>query len=251
MSDLGNDDLQQLIRSLDDLDAEYEAGDLDQSDYEALRNDYTVRVADAVRRRSRGAAAPATDGSKVDLQKAAEGGPGPTKARIVVIAALLVFAVGAGWLLARSTGERGLGEALTGNIDLSSRQRVIECQELGAVEGLVLEAIQCFDEVLATEPENVEALTYRAWFLVLASGAEADVAQAQRDELLSAAIVYLDRAIDVDPEYPDALAFRAVVADRQGDSDRVCSQIADLRALEPPPFFLELTDPVAARNNCA
>jgi hypothetical protein len=244
--------LQQLIRSLDDLDAEYEAGDLDRGAYEALRNDYTVRVADAVRRRSGGAATSAADGSTIDLEAAPEGDPGPmNRGRIVVVAALLVFAVGAGWLLARSAGERGLGEALTGNIDPSSRQRVIECQELGAVEGLVLEAIQCFDDVLATEPDNVEALTYRAWFLVLASGAESDVAQAQRDELLSAAVVYLDRAIDVDPDYPDARAFRAVVADRQGDSDRVCSQITELRALEPPPFFLELTDPVAERNNCA
>ena len=34
-----------LLRSLDDLDAEHRAGDLDDHDYDELRDDYTVRAA--------------------------------------------------------------------------------------------------------------------------------------------------------------------------------------------------------------
>jgi len=248
-----SEDLRQLVRSLDDLDAEYAAGDLEEADYETLRNDYTVRVADAVRagrkRSNNMAVAAATSANE------ATGGPAgnptsPIGKRLVVVGVILLFAIGAGWLLARSAGERGIGETLTGSIELSSRQRVLQCQELGMNEGLILEAVKCFDDVLISDPENVEALTYRAWFLVLTSTSGEQVSPDQRDELLNAAAVYLDQAIDIDTTYPDARAFRAVVADRQGNPDDVCSQIEVLTRLDPPPFFLQLTDPVAERNGC-
>ena len=38
-----------LLASLDDLDAEYEAGDLDDDDYRTLRADYTARAAAVIR----------------------------------------------------------------------------------------------------------------------------------------------------------------------------------------------------------
>ena len=38
-----------LLRSLRDLDVEYEAGDVDDTDYETLRDDYTKRAADVLR----------------------------------------------------------------------------------------------------------------------------------------------------------------------------------------------------------
>ena len=251
--DLRSEDLQQLVRSLDDLDAEYAAGDLGEIDYETLRNDYTVRVADAVRagrKRSRNLGASTTTSAGEATGRPVDHLTTPIGKRLVVAGVILLFAIGAGWLLARSAGERGIGETLTGSIELSSRQRVLRCQELGMNEGLILEAVQCFDDVLISDPENVEALTYRAWFLVLTSSSGEQVSADQRNELLSAAAVYLDQAIDIDTAYPDARAFRAVVADRQGNADEVCSQIGALTALDPPPFFLQLTDPVAERNGC-
>ena len=255
------EELRQLVRSLDDLDAELAAGDLDPDDYEALRNDYTVRVADAVRRSgdpTSTATGSPTAGDTATTDVRPDTGPtspaaGPRFNRWLVVAALGLFAVGAGWLLARSAGERGIGDALTGSIDQSARQRVTECQNTGMNDGDLLGAIQCFDEVLTTDPENVEALTYRAWFLVLASSSGAAGAEASTDqqtELLEAARVYLDRAIEIEPGYADARAFRSVVADRLGDSDEVCRQIEALIATDPPPFFLQQTAPVAERNGC-
>ena len=38
-----------LLRSLEDLEREHEAGDIDDHDYEALRDDYTVRAAAVLR----------------------------------------------------------------------------------------------------------------------------------------------------------------------------------------------------------
>ena len=197
MNDLARQDLQQLLQSLDDLEAEYAAGDLDARDYAVLRNDYTVRVADAVRAERGDVRAPNRRSAAPTV--ASKRNPAAGARLAVTLGVVLLFAVGAGWLLARSTGERGVGDTLTGSIELSSRQRVLRCQELGMNDGLFLEAIQCFDEVLTSEPENVEALTYRAWFLVLASGSTEEAAADQRDELLSAAVVYLDQAITIDP----------------------------------------------------
>ncbi len=251
MTNMQNEDLQQLLTSLDDLDAEFEAGDLEPEDYEALRNDYTVRVADAVR--ASGQAEAGTEGarqrssSETAESPAAVGGSGR---RLVIVATLLLFAIGAGWLLARSAGERGIGDVLTGGIDVSARQRVVDCQELGSTQGLLLEAIQCFDDVLIDNPDNVEALSYRAWFLVLASNAGSEVTDERQTELLDAAAVYLDQAISIDADYPDAKAFRAIVADRQGQPDAVCQQIADLTAVDPPAFFFDLVQPIADRNSC-
>ncbi len=244
-----DEELRQLVRSLDDLDAELAAGDLEPADYEILRNDYTVRLADAVRR----SGAIGTGSSATGVGSA----PGPEATgfnRWLIIAALGLFAVGAGWLLSRSAGERGIGEGLTGSIDQSARQRVAECQNTGMTDGDLLGAIQCYDEVLTTDPENVEALTYRAWFLVLAASSGSidagDAGTGQEIELLEAARVYLDKAIDVDPSYPDARAFRIVVADRLGNGDEVCLQVEALVASDPPPFFLEQVLPVADRNGC-
>lgn len=236
-------ELRELVRSLDDLEAELAAGDLEPTDYETLRNDYTVRLADAVRR-----SGGATGVGTASAPKATGFN------RWLIIAALGLFAIGAGWLLSRSAGERGIGDGLTGSIDQSVRQRVAECQNTGMTDGDLLGAIQCYDEVLTTDPENVEALTYRAWFLVLAASSGStdsdDAGTDQQIELLEAARVYLDRAIEVDPAYPDARTFRTVVADRLGDGDEVCLQVAALVASDPPPFFLEQVQPVADRNGC-
>ena len=83
------DELDVQLRSLDDLEAEYAAGDLDTGDYETLRDDYTVRVADTMRR--------------LDSQKVLAGDRRDRKINPLAIAAVVLFAAGAGWLLARST----------------------------------------------------------------------------------------------------------------------------------------------------
>ena len=250
MSETAGDELAQLVRSLDDLEAERAVGDLDDADYRTLRDDYTVRVADAMRRAA-GRSQPATGAVPSPSPTEPAVGSSPRSARrYMVLAGLTLFALGAGWLLARSAGERGLGEALTGGIDQSSRQRVVAFQQLGMADGDLLGAIRCLDEVLVSNPENAEALTYRAWFLVLASSGDDEAGESQREELLTAAAVYLDRAIGIEPRYPDARAFRAVVADRVGDRTETCAQIAALVELDPPPFFIDQTRDLVERNAC-
>lgn len=231
-------ELDEQLRALDDLEAEYTAGDLDRADYETLRDEYTLRVADTMRRLERPTEAGRT---AVDERR--------RRISPLTLVIALVFAAGAGWLLARSAGERGVGDALTGQVE-SSRQKVFECQDLG-VNGQLIESLQCFDEVLTTDPDNVEALTYRGWYVVLVtSSAEAAGQDAEAAELLEVGRTFLDRAVEVDPTFPDARAFRAVVYDRLGRSEDACAEVAELLALDPPPFFVTQTGGVVERNGC-
>lgn len=273
-----------LLRSLDDLEAEHAAGDLDRHDYETLRDTYTARAADVLRRLSaRGGGGdsdggddlgPAGDDATADGASATDPSPEPAVAngtsqavtagsaapprlyrRLGLVAGLLAFAVLAGVILARSAGERGVNDSLTGAIDPSARTKVLECQAQGSTGGDLLGALQCFDKILLTDPANAEALTYRGWYLILAAGSlqqsSADAEQAaQADELTQNGLDFLNRAIAADPELPDPLAFRAVVYDRQGRSDLVCADITRLLALNPPEFFVTQTSGLAQRNNC-
>ncbi|MDH3680048.1 MAG: hypothetical protein OEV40_08900, partial [Acidimicrobiia bacterium] len=74
--------------------------------------------------------------------------------------------------------------------------------------------------------------------------------EADAVELMASGLDYLNRAIDADPTFPDPLAFRASVHDRLGQSDLVCADIAELRTLDPPQFFLDQTAAIATRNGC-
>lgn len=245
-----------LLRSLDRLDQELEAGELDETDYKELSDDVTRRAADVLRR---------LDGVTTTAPPPAPG----SRLRPMILAGVLVFAVLAGLALARASGERGVNGQLTGGIDESPRDQVVRCQALGSSGGDLVGALECFDEVLAADPENAEALTYRGWYLVLAAGAlqqsasEPDstgatdgvagvpvVGEAEIAELWASARDYLDRAIAVDPGYPDPLAFRAVLYDRAGESEEACADIAALLALDPPELFVTQTSGVADRNGC-
>ena len=226
-----------LLTSLADLETEFVAGDIDEPDYHELKADYTVRTA-RVARQLRG----------VETQPVPE--PTSLTRRRAWIAGLVVFGVLAGWLLATSVGERGLNGQITGSIELSPREQVLECQTMG-FEGRLVESFECFDEVLARDSENAEALTYRGWFGVLASGSaqqagEEDIAV----ELLASAGVHLDRAVEADPTYPDARAFRMVVLERLDRIDEACADAAVLIELRPPAQIVQLTEPVIARLGC-
>ncbi len=227
------DELDVQLRSLDDLEAEFSAGDLDEGDYETLRDDYTIRVADTMRR--------------LDNQKVLADDRPHRRINPLAVAAVVLFAAGAGWLLARSTGERGVNDILTGEI-ASTRQRVFDCQEQAA-NGDIVPALECFDDVLLEDPDNSEALTYRGWYVILTVSSVQDEAQAA--ELLQTGLTYLDRAVDVDPDFPDARAFRAVVFDRLGDGAAACAEVDTLVALNPPPFFISQTEGIVERNGCA
>ncbi len=210
-----------LLRSLQDLEREHEAGDLDDADHAALRDDYTARAAETIR---------AID---EQCQAFAEARRRTSPGRLLAtLSVVVVLAVGAGFLVANNLGAREAGGTLTGGLDVqrSPSQRAQLCiQEINAGPS---DAIGCFRDVLADDPENVVALTWLSWTIEL-SATGLDPAQVQL--LRDSARTLVDQAVEADPDYSYARAFRAVLACRRGDYADAQQYLADFRDRDPSP----------------
>jgi tetratricopeptide (TPR) repeat protein len=214
-----------LLRSLADLEREHDAGDVDDHDYETLKDDYTARAARAIR---------AVESHQARARAARR--PRSWRRIAAAIAGVLAFAVLAGVLVAQASGRRGSGEALTGDIRQSTRADLAEALQT-ASEGDDAGAIAMYDEVLADDPANVEALTYKGW-LQFQSGDSAGI-----ESLIAAA--------EADPDYAPTHAFLAVILEQAGRTDAALAELDRLDALDPPPYILELVAGLRERLEAA
>jgi tetratricopeptide (TPR) repeat protein len=205
-----------LLRSLEDLEREHEAGDVDDHDYRTLKDDYTARTASVLR--------------QMDAEPAGPPAPRrrPMGRRLAVLAGAVAFAGVAGLLVAQASGRRDAGELSSGDIRQTVTERLNEAARLLS-EGDAEAAVARYDEVLEDQPANAEALTYRGWALYQFLG--------EPEEGLTS---LLDAAT-ADPDYPDAAAFLAVVFARSGLVQQAANELDRLEALDPPPAMLELT----------
>ena len=238
-----------LLRSLDDLEREREAGDLDAADYATLKDDYTARAAGVLRAlgaeptsggekgRNPDADAAKTAGDRDGADSRGEKGRNPDASPngaaggrrwrpVVMGVVLLAFASAAGMLVARSAGERLPGEAATGAIAATGPAAAVaddlaEARDLIG-QGRTLDAIKVFDRVLEQDPDQPEALAYRGWLLRLAGRAAGDTS------LIDKGMEYIERAVVADPGYPDARFFRAFV--NYQDRRDPAAAVPDLRA---------------------
>ncbi|HEV7887520.1 MAG TPA: cytochrome c-type biogenesis protein CcmH [Acidimicrobiales bacterium] len=195
-----------LLASLADLDREREAGDLAESDYAGLRADYTARAAAALRGSSPVAlAAP------------------PSRLRSAAVAlGVVALASVAGLAVARGAGERTPGASAAGGItDTGPGEKLSRAAAL-AGQGKVLDAIRLYDEVIASDPQNAQALAYRGWLVRLAGRSGGDVA------LIDKGLSFIDRAIAADPGYPDAHFFRGEILLR--DKNQPAAAIPEFQA---------------------
>jgi len=198
-----------LLRSLDDLEAEHQAGDIDAADFEELRDDYTRRSAEVLR--------------AIDEQRAAFATVAgvPLGKQLFTLFGVLAVAAVAGLLLAQSVGSRSGSDSATGDIARSTAGLLAEAETL-TFEREWDEAVLVYEEVLDSEPSNLEALTYRGW-LQFQLG---DVAEG-RDSLA--------QAVATDPTYPDAHVFRALIDRAAGQWDDASASLNTLEGLEVPP----------------
>lgn len=197
-----------LLGSLDDLEAEHAAGDVDEHDYETLKDDYTRRAAQVLRAiEAREARVPGGN------QRRRSGWRGLTARRVAVVGGVVLFAVGAGVLVARTAGQREAGDTITGGIDESepsASSRLAQAHWLLQQQNFD-EAIAAYDDVLDDEPDNVEALTYKGWAL------------SRSGEALDG-VKLLEEASELDPESPDAHAFLAITFVEVGNAMPVESE---------------------------
>ena len=139
-----------LLRSLEDLEREHDAGDVDDHDYASLKDDYTARAARSIRAIE---AAPR------------RGSPPPVRPRswprtMAAIAVVVAFAVVAGVLVARFSGRREAGDALTGDIRESTRTQ-LDNARLALQQERYDDAVEIYDAVLSEQPDNAEAMAYK------------------------------------------------------------------------------------------
>jgi hypothetical protein len=216
-----------LLRSLEDLDREHEAGDIDEADYVALRDDYTARAAAAIR------AVEAGDAERADGSVAPSPADRGRRRRVVTVAVVVGVAVLAGVLVAQASGRRDPGELGTGAIRETVRGRLAEARQT-LESGDTARAIDQYDDVLEDEPASAEAQTYRGWALFLGGDA-------------SDGLVALIDAATAAPTYPDVHAFLAVVFERLGRPASALAELDRMAALDPAPELLELTAPLRER----
>lgn len=211
-----------LLASLRDLEAEHSAGDLDERDYETLRDGYTKRAADVLRQLDHGRAAPSPRP------------PTRWRRRVAVAVVAVAAAAGLGWVVADSSGRREAGQEITGRpveerddvASLLTEARALLTQQL------LTDASDRYRRVLELDPDNAEALTYLAWVLFIGSGAATDEVRAQAAAL---ATEQLERAATVAPDYPDPHCFLAVIArNSRGDSVTARAEAERCLALDPP-----------------
>ena len=194
-----------LLRSLVDLEREHAVGDVDDVDYRELKEGYTVRAAATLRA--------IDEGSNALPQK-----PPPNWTRRGLIAGGSVAAVLViWWALAAWSAERTPGQQLSG-LDPRSQQQQLMAEARALQFQSPGEASELYAQVLADDPDNAEAMTYRGWTLALDAvqrgGATSGGDQSADDTVvtdLREAIDSLRQATELDPTYPDPKCFLGIV----------------------------------------
>ena len=206
-----------LFQSLADLEREFAAGDVDAADYASLKDSYTARAANIIRE--------LTTDVEPEVRRIRSWRPFAWSALV------LLLAITAGVVVARSTGERLPGQGMNGPIDDGSvSSLLVQARSMGMSD--IPAVLDLYSRVLAIEPDNVEALTYFGWFTVLSSTQEADAnAGATR---LQNGMVLLRQATIADPTYPDAHCFLGISFFRFID-DAVAAQPEMTACLESNP----------------
>ncbi|HEX5094772.1 MAG TPA: hypothetical protein VFX21_02105 [Acidimicrobiia bacterium] len=202
-----------LLRSLDDLELERQAGNVDDDTYRTLHDDYTARAASVIRA-LRDDSLP----EPVDVRP-----PGRRWMRVATGAGIVVFAIAAAVLLANTVGSRNDDQTITGN-DANAQQSIDDLAAAAKANPDSYPAqiayaratlstdpatsIAQFDAAGRLDPSQPEPPTYIGWISKLT--ADTLPAGADRDALTDRAISEFDRAISIDPTYADAYVFRAL-----------------------------------------
>lgn len=188
-----------LLRSLSDLEREYEAGDVDEVDHRELRDAYTVRAAATLR---------AIEEGHAELPPR----PPANWPRRIGVGALIALMIGVvWWALSASSAQRLPGQELSGLDPRDQRQVVLaQARAVQATQPAVAAAL--YQEVLDEEPDNVEALTYRGWTLALSMIGETD--SDTITSTLRESVELFTTATDIEPSYPDPYCFLGIVQGR-------------------------------------
>jgi tetratricopeptide (TPR) repeat protein len=217
-----------LRQSIEDLEEQRAAGEVDEEDFAVLDSRYGRRLAEveaatadlAARDQAAHRQAGTADDPEVSLRRL-DGVPpasrarrlrrrlGSRRARLGIgIAAAACFVAAATLLAASLAGVRLPGESATGSVTLSSAQQERETLDRAAVlgsEGQVAEAVQLYNQVLQRDPNQPDALAYGGWLVRLAG------LSSKNRIVLARGDASVARAVKVAPGYPDGHALLGVI----------------------------------------
>jgi tetratricopeptide (TPR) repeat protein len=212
-----------LLRSLDDLDDELLAGNIDPDTYRELHDDYTARAAAVIRSIDDGVARLGPDAPRLSAAM-----------RVVTIGGIVVFCVLAALLLANTIGQRAPGQTPTGNDNVGAATTIDTGRALKAAAAAnprsydariayaryligsdPAGALAEYTAAASIDPSQPEPFAYRGWIAVLAAQQLQDAGQ--RSLLLQRATSDLNQAISIDPSYADAYVFKGVMLFRLED----------------------------------
>jgi tetratricopeptide (TPR) repeat protein len=231
-----------LLRSLADLEKEHAAGDVDDLDYQTLKDGYTVRAATVLRQIEEG---------RGELPQR----PPRRWSRIIAVtAAVLVGSVGVGFVLAGAWGERSSGQQMTG-LTPGDESRVLLTNARDAMgQGDFQLANSLFGRVIEMERDrgrdNAEALAYFGWTLALLTRQNPD--QPDNADRLDAARLALGQAAELEPDYADPQCFLAIVEFQfRGDAQAALPHIEKCEASNPPAEVASLVSSFADQIRAA
>lgn len=186
-----------LLRSLRDLEAEHDAGDIDDADYGALKDDYTVRAAVVLRQLT---TSPPQAGAPVRLAPAERPRRWPGWA-LRAAAAVLAGSL-AGWAVVSASGTRQGNEPVSGvAIGPAKVGRLLSQAQTAAAKGDAVTALRDCRAILAGDPNQPQALGEEGWVL----------AQTQRAPLVTQGLRDLNRAVGLAPTDTTAHLYRGIV----------------------------------------
>lgn len=224
-----------LLASLDDLEAEHDVGDVDDVDYVALRDSYTARAAAILRALDERIVGAATDRpirSTAVVRRSRGAGRRGTLALLVVF---VVFAAIAGTLVMHTAGNRLPGDNISGSTPTTPVAKLLaQAQDQFQAQHL-LDAVRTYDQVIAIDPANPEALAYKGWLLRLAGH------QGNDQALIDRGLASIRAAETARPSYPDAHFFAGETLLRdKNDPAGAISEFQQFLADDPPPDFVPM-----------
>lgn len=212
-----------LLRSLDDLDDERAAGNIDDGTYESLHADYTARASVAIRELQGADVQLPDDTPRISLTR-----------RVLTIGGIVAFCVVVAVLLAHAIGERAPGQTITGNnqVNQAANGTVTTANQGAALQAAASaaphdynaqityaryllaaqaypQAIEQYTAATNADANQPEPYAYRGWLTSLVAGQVTDANT--RTQLLQRATADLNHAISLDKTYPDSYVFEGLM----------------------------------------
>jgi len=225
-----------LRRSLDDADAEHEAGDLSDVDHAALRRrDETllaeVEVSLAAMELPADAPDPAPARHERAVTPGARRGWRPRRRAWMVVVGVVALVAAAVVLVVALTSTRLPGQVATGGAQLSGQRLVDQELDQAAVlddEGKVVTALGVYQAILAKSPTQPTALAESGW-LEWESGSGSGSPALERTGRAAVA-----KSVAVAPSFYAGHLYLGTIDYQQGDAAAAVAQYQKFLADQPP-----------------